>query len=456
MADGQQYYRVRRGDTLSGIAKRTHTTIAQLTKINGIVNANHIATGQLIALKPEAALKVEIQMLDRDRNPIPGAKLRLEHNGRIVERVSGQDGRVAGIVTETPDDIVKIWIQRADKSWKQITQITSDWGNKLVTLISPKIKIEAKTQPHPQAKNKRPLADPPQSARSSRKKPEVPRAAPATEDQGAWRVPMVVPKVAATTAKGDPQSLFSSVTGQFGIKSMPITYENGLPSFLITNDQPEFEFLKNYTGAKISEADYEAAAKDIGCEAAVVKAVAKVETGKAPFDDKNRPTILYERHVFARNTSPHGKFDKDNPDVSGYKKTYKLSNEANRKLVKDDKLHDYDIYGNSYPRLSKAYKLDKEAALKACSWGKFQILGENFKACGFDSIVGFVNDIAISEVEHLKVFVNLVKADKVLRDAAKSKDWTAFAKRYNGKNYRKYTYDTKLKNAYNEFMADNQ
>ena len=44
-------YTVKRGDTLSGIARRYKTTVAKLVKDNGIKNANLIYVGQKIKIK---------------------------------------------------------------------------------------------------------------------------------------------------------------------------------------------------------------------------------------------------------------------------------------------------------------------------------------------------------------------------------------------------------------------
>lgn len=44
-------YTVKRGDTLSGIARRYKTTVAKLVKDNGIKNPNIIYAGQKIKIK---------------------------------------------------------------------------------------------------------------------------------------------------------------------------------------------------------------------------------------------------------------------------------------------------------------------------------------------------------------------------------------------------------------------
>ncbi|MED4922135.1 GH25 family lysozyme [Weizmannia sp. CD-2023] len=48
-------YKVKSGDTLSGIAKRYGTTVAKLQKLNGIKNANRIYVGQKIKISGSAA-----------------------------------------------------------------------------------------------------------------------------------------------------------------------------------------------------------------------------------------------------------------------------------------------------------------------------------------------------------------------------------------------------------------
>jgi LysM repeat protein len=427
MSKATLFYTVRPRDTLSEIAHRHGTTVKELCRINRLKNPDEIISGQLIALKAEAVLKVGIQLLDRDRNPIPNARVRLEYCGKQLELLSGTSGRVPDIVTDTPGDRVRIYIARLDGTWKKITDVVSDWGNKLVTLISPKFKFEDKTRPHPKDEKGKPKRD----RKDPDRRPVTPPANPKR-----------------TEGKGTPQSDYGDGKGH---KKRDETTQDGLPVSHGSNDQAEFDFLKGYTGEKITKEDFENAAKNIGCEVAVIKTVAEVESKKAPFDGKHRPTILYERHVFARCTKPKGRYDQANPDISGLKKPYKPADVVNKKLIKQGKLAQYEIYGWSYSRLAKAYSLDKSAALKACSWGKFQILGENYKAAGFTSVFSFVEAMCRSEKDHLRAFVNFVIANKSLRQAAINKEWATFARNYNGKGYKMFKYDTKMKEAYKKY-----
>jgi hypothetical protein len=101
-----------------------------------------------------------------------------------------------------------------------------------------------------------------------------------------------------------------------------------------------------------------------------------------------------------------------------------------------------------YTKLKEAYDLDATAALKSASWGKFQIMGENFKAAGYETVAEFVFALSQSESAHLRAFTSFVSNNKRMLAALKSKSWTAFAASYNGAGYKKNDYDTKMAAAY--------
>ncbi len=105
---------------------------------------------------------------------------------------------------------------------------------------------------------------------------------------------------------------------------------------------------------------------------------------------------------------------------------------------------DYD----QYDRLERAYALDQHAALKATSWGAFQILGENFSDAGHPSVESFVRAMCSSVEEQGDAFVAFIKADAVKLKALQQKDWATFARRYNGPTYKKNKYDTTLQRNY--------
>ncbi len=405
------FYTVKKGDALWKIAKENGTSVESLKKINGLKTVNKIAVGQRIALRPEAVCGVEALFLDRDRNPIKDLLYRIERCGKISNGTTGESGKTKSLLTETPDDLVKIWVKRLDGSWKLVTTVVSGFGNKLVTLISGHMMVQATTEKHPNlAPNTKP--NPRERQKPLHDKPPVP-----------------------TTDKKE-----------LGLKVTPVKTLNGKPLTKVEGDIPGLDFLGGYTGEKITDADYEAAAKELGCEIEIIKAIEKVESGgRTGFDVKNRPVILYERHVFSRNTKR--KYDDIYPDISA-KKGYKLKKKSDIVSAADLAMEYYAASSDvNYRRLAKAYQLDKGAALKACSWGRFQVLGENFKDIGFDSPRAMVDAHVRGAKGHLQAFIGFIKS-KRLQKAMKEKDWVAIAKGYNGKGYAKFKYDERIKNAY--------
>jgi hypothetical protein len=183
---------------------------------------------------------------------------------------------------------------------------------------------------------------------------------------------------------------------------------------------------------KLTEKDFRRAAAVLRCEVPAIKAVAQVESRGAGFYGDGFPVILFERHIFRRETK--GKFTRSYPHLSGPPGNYGPAGK------------------NQRVKFSQAFELDPIAAMKSCSWGKFQIMGFNHKPCGFASVGEFVDAMKESEGRQLDAFVAFVisqKLDKHLRD----KNWTAFARGYNGTGYAKNKYDTKMAAAYTKFLS---
>jgi hypothetical protein len=166
--------------------------------------------------------------------------------------------------------------------------------------------------------------------------------------------------------------------------------------------------------------DFSAAAQQLRCTVAVMRAVAAVESRGAGFDAQGRPVILFERHIFWRETKgAHGLNALSNPSPGGYTKA------------------------REHERLGRAIALDEEAALRSTSWGMFQLMGFNHAACGFGSVQAFVAAMHHSERAQLLAFVAFV-IHAGLDGHLRRQQWALFAAGYNGKAYAKNHYDTKL------------
>lgn len=184
----------------------------------------------------------------------------------------------------------------------------------------------------------------------------------------------------------------------------------------------------------LTEQDYEKAARIIGVETAAVKAVASVESRGSGFLSNGKPKILFEGHYFSRFTK--NAYDTKHPTIS-YKKWTKVH---------------YKGGAAEYDRYCVAYSLDKEAAMKSASWGKFQIMGANYSLAGYSSVEKFVSDMYLAESYHLNAFVRYLKSTKL--DAhLKTKNWAKFAEGYNGPGYKENKYDVLMKQAYEAFCT---
>lgn len=189
------------------------------------------------------------------------------------------------------------------------------------------------------------------------------------------------------------------------------------------------------TKKKLTRADFEWAAKTLGCDIAAILAVDAIESrGMGFLPGTTEPVILFERHQFHRLTN--GKFS-----------TPANVNISNRVSG------GYKGGKAEHVRLQQATALDREAGLKAASWGRFQIMGFNHEVAGHETLQDFINSMYDSERAQLEAFVAYIKNTGLVR-FMNARDWAGFARRYNGPGYAKNKYDVKLRDAYNKFRAE--
>jgi LysM repeat protein len=444
-------HRVRSGETLSSIARRSGVSVADLQRWNGIRDANKIQVGQVLYLSEASAFGVSVAFLDALRHPIANLPFRVEVDGRTVVGKTGPNGQIPTQVTKGAQSQVDLWIQDAHNQWQKLVSTASGYGHKLITLVSGAIVVPTTLEPisgeATQAISKK--RDVTATANTQAKPPVKPSGVPSKNN----------PAVTTKTGKGP----------------------KGMPTIVIGVDLPEklVDHFDHFEGGDISTEDWEKVAGRLECEQEVLQAIAKVESsGRRAFwrlaDGKGGhvPAILYERHYFSRLTE--GQYDKDHPDISwpvGYRKRKLLGKED--KKMHDGKVDDDDIYSSyatSYLRLLNAYRLNPDAALKSCSWGKFQIMGANHGLCGEPSLKAFINKMCTSEAAQIALLAGFIRRKPAvwkdpknkklgkeisLWDAVKSKNWRLIAFYYNGPAYETYQYHTKLERAYEEYKKAN-
>jgi N-acetylmuramidase len=194
--------------------------------------------------------------------------------------------------------------------------------------------------------------------------------------------------------------------------------------------------LHAHSTTPLKRSDYEAAASRLGCEWEALAAVSQVESGSmGGFGPDGRPIILYEPHIFSKH-SAHA-YDASHPAIS--------SLHWNQALYKPTQ-------AERYQQLAEAYALNQDAALQACSWGRFQILGENYTDVSGANPHTYVSLMARDEAGQLQAFEAYIRA-KGLADELRNQQWAQFAQRYNGPSYAQHNYDGRMAQAYAQLKA---
>lgn len=179
--------------------------------------------------------------------------------------------------------------------------------------------------------------------------------------------------------------------------------------------------------------DFERAARALGCEPEAVQAVADVEAPGGGFDsDGIAPKILFEAHWFSRFTARA--YDASHPDISAPRFNPAL----------------YAGGPREHKRLQAAVALDREAALSSASWGRFQIMGFNWRIAGCRDLQDFINAMYRSEAAQLDCFVQVIQ-HMGLADELRDHRWEDFKAVYNGP--RQSDYAARIRAAYRKLKG---
>lgn len=190
----------------------------------------------------------------------------------------------------------------------------------------------------------------------------------------------------------------------------------------------------------LTQDDIAKAADTLDVDIATIMAVKHIEGGHVGFLPDGRVDILYERHVMLKRLKASGVDHEHaatrfpnlvNPQPGGYKGA-----------------------AAEHYRLNLACGIDRQCAFESCSWGLFQIMGYHWKSLGYASIDEFVSLMRKNEGQHLNAFCRFITAHPKLHQALKERDWTKFARGYNGPGYKKNKYDSRLAAAYKHYNKE--
>ncbi|MBD5184359.1 MAG: N-acetylmuramidase family protein [Bacteroidales bacterium] len=185
--------------------------------------------------------------------------------------------------------------------------------------------------------------------------------------------------------------------------------------------------------ATLTDADFNLVAKRLGVEVAAIKAVVVIEAGEKMegFWAPGVPVVNFDRTMYNRYRS-------------------KASSKGNPSEKVPSGLKGYPL--QEWTQLVTARKSNVDAANMGTFWGMFQIGGFNYKQCGCSSVAEMVRLMSYSELEQLELFASFLINTGMVNDL-KAKNWASFAKKYNGPNYARRGYHTKMANAYARFKS---
>lgn len=190
----------------------------------------------------------------------------------------------------------------------------------------------------------------------------------------------------------------------------------------------------------LTDADFEELGQALGVEAAAIKAIVEIETGRTHkgFYAEGKPIINFDLNVF-RNAARRRGVD--------------LSRHAGSVALQPINVAKYGGQQKAQQaRLDAAMAIDSIAAIDGTFWGMFQIGGFNWKLCGMSSRQEFVKMMSRSEYDQLRLFGNYMENTGLLKHL-KAKNWAAFSRIYNGPSYAARGYHTRMAAAYAKFSA---
>lgn len=193
----------------------------------------------------------------------------------------------------------------------------------------------------------------------------------------------------------------------------------------------------------LTDADFTRAAQRLSpkVDPLLVKALAEKESGgKSGFGPGGRIVIAFEGHKFRKYTNRI--YDGSHP---------KLSYPYTRQGWKAKWIVNNRDQATAWRALEEAMGLDHDAALKSTSFGAFQVLGENYRDCGYADVDSFVNLMKSGDAGQLEAFVLFCKAKRGLVSAMERQDFSAIGNSYNGSAQENY--DTELRRIYDRLKG---
>ncbi|MDH6233475.1 hypothetical protein M2281_004086 [Mesorhizobium soli] len=186
-----------------------------------------------------------------------------------------------------------------------------------------------------------------------------------------------------------------------------------------------------------------AAARSLGIEAEALLAIAEVESGGQAYarvDGRNEPLIRFEGHYFDRRLSTVNQIKARALGLSA-PAAGAVANPRTQEA--------------RWRLLARAAEIDRKAAYESVSWGVGQVMGAHWAWLDYANVDALVAEARSGIAGQIRLMAGYI--DKAgLTAALRDRDWTAFARGYNGPDYRKNGYHTKIAAAYGRYKASSE
>lgn len=193
---------------------------------------------------------------------------------------------------------------------------------------------------------------------------------------------------------------------------------------------------------RLTDEDFREVAEELGVEVAAIKAVVEIEAGAKHegFWANGKPIINFDLSMFRKFAA------RNKINLSRYQRSHAVV------FAKPNRARYGSYQAAQQARLDAARTIDDKTAIEGTFWGMFQLGGFNWKVCGTSSPDEFVRLMSRSERDQLELFAEFIRETGML-PLLKAKNWSAFARRFNGPSYARRGYHTRLARAYAKYKA---
>jgi hypothetical protein len=161
-----------------------------------------------------------------------------------------------------------------------------------------------------------------------------------------------------------------------------------------------------------------------------LRAIIDVESSGKGFADDGKIIIQFEPHIFKREFK----------DWASYTEG------------KNWHLNKVETQKPEWEAFLQASSIDETAAMQSTSIGLMQTMGFNHKVCGFETVQDMWVFQDVNEANQLLCGLRFIASNKKMLESARAGNWSVFALHYNGKNYKKFKYDTRLASAVKRYI----